>query len=321
MYCLLGAVALPALGVIASGASPAQDYPSRMIKLVVPLAAGGPADVMARLAAPALSARLGQTVVVENRAGGGGMIGTREVARAAPDGYTLLFAGANHTLGPALSRNLSYDPVKDFTPIATVGSGSFVLVVAPSVPARSVQELVDYAKANPGKLNWGFGQGTGPHLFGEMFLAATGIDVAKISYKGGPQVIPDMLGGRVHMTFNVTPAVLPFVRQGKLRAIAVTSSARSPDLPNVATIAEAGLPGLTAAFRTALLGPAGMPPGIVNRLNSEINASLATSEMKANLAKLGYEAQAESPQELASQLAEEIETWKKAASAAGIVPQ
>jgi tripartite-type tricarboxylate transporter receptor subunit TctC len=184
-----------------------------------------------------------------------------------------------------------------------------------------VQELIDQAKADPGKLNWGFGQGTGPYLFGETFLAATGIDVTRISYKGGPQVIPDMLGGRVHMSFNVTSFVLPFVRQGTLRAIAVTSAARSPDLPDVPTMAEAGLPGLTAAFRTALLGPAGMPPAIVNRLNSEINASLATSEMKANLAKLGYEPQPGSPQESASQLAEEIAAWKKAASTAGIVPQ
>ena len=321
---ILGAVAslgVAALGVIASGASSNQTYPSRLIKLVVPLAAGGPADVMARLIAPALSARLGQTVIVENRAGGGGMIGTREVAHAAPDGYTLLFAGANHTLGPALSRNLGYDPIKDFTPIATVGSGSFVLILTPSVPARSVQELVDYAKANPGRLNWGFGQGTGPHLFGEMFLAATGIDVAKISYKAGPQVIPDMLGERVHMNFNVTSFVLPLVRDGKLRAIAVTSEVRSPDLLDVPTMAEAGLPRLTRGFWTALLGPAGTPPGIVTRLNAEINASLATSEMKASLATLGYEPKPGSPQELAALLAEEIETWKKTAKAAGIMPQ
>jgi tripartite-type tricarboxylate transporter receptor subunit TctC len=321
---LFGAIAgsgLAALGVIASGACYGQIYPSHLIKLIVPMAAGGPPDVMARLTAPALSARLGQSVIVENRAGGGGTIGTRDVARAAPDGYTLLFAGANHTLGPALSQNLGYEPIRDFTPIATVGFGSFVLVVAPSVPARSVGELVDYAKANPGTLNWGFGQATGPHLFGEMFLAATGINVARISYKAGPQAIPDILGGRVHMNFNVTSFVLPFIRDGKLRALAVTSEARSPDLPDVPTMTEAGLPRLTRGFWTALLGPAGMAPSVVSRLNSEINATLTTAGMKASLEKLGYEPKPGSPQDLAALLAEEIEAWGEAAKAAGITPQ
>jgi tripartite-type tricarboxylate transporter receptor subunit TctC len=184
-----------------------------------------------------------------------------------------------------------------------------------------VQELVEYAKANPGKLNWGFGQGTGPHLFGEMFLAATGINVARISYKAGPQAVPDTMAGRVHMIFNVTSFVIPQIRDGTLRAIAVTSEVRTPDLPDVPTMAEAGLPRLTRGFWTALLGPAGTPPSIVNTLNAEINASLATSEMKASLAKLGYEPKSGSPQELAALLAEEIATWKDAAKAAGITPQ
>ena len=170
---------------------------------------------MARLTAPALSARLGQTVIVENRAGGGGTIGTKQVASAAPDGYTLLFSGSNFTLGPALIKNLGYDSVKDFAPIATVGSGSWILVVSPSVPARSVKELVDYAKANPGKLNWGFSVNTGPTLVGEMFVAATGIDVARISYKGGPQAIGDLLGGHVNMNFSVTAARPPSHPRGK----------------------------------------------------------------------------------------------------------
>jgi tripartite-type tricarboxylate transporter receptor subunit TctC len=170
-------------------------------------------------------------------------------------------------------------------------------------------------------LNWGFGQATGPHLFGELFLAATGIDVARISYKGGPQAIPDTVAGRVHMNFNVTSFVLPLIRDGKLRAIAVTSEARSPDLPDVPTMAQAGLPRLTRGFWTALLGPAGTPPSIVSRLNAEINASLATAEMKASLAKLGYEPKPGSPQELAVLLAEEVATWKEAAKTAGITPQ
>lgn len=314
------AAAAAASGFFA-GASSAQTYPSKPIKFVVPLAAGGPPDVMARLMAPALSARLGQTIIVENRAGGGGTIATKQVASAVPDGYTLLFSGSNFTLGPALIKNLGYDSIKDFAPIATVGSGSWILVVAPSVPARSVKELVDYAKANPGKLNWGFSVNTGPTLVGEMFVAATGIDVARISYKGGPQAISDLLGGHVNMNFSVTAAVLPLIREGKLRALAVTSEARSPDLPDVPTIAEVGLPRLTRGFWTALLGPAGTPVGIVNRLNAEINANLSTPEMRSSLSKFGYEPKAGSPQDFAALLSEEIEAWKMAAKLAGIVPQ
>ena len=306
---------------IFAGASSAQTYPSKPIKFVVPLAAGGPPDVMARLTAPALSARLGQTVIVENRAGGGGTIGTKQVASAAPDGYTLLFSGSNFTLGPALIKNLGYDSVRDFAPIATVGSGSWILVVAPSVPARSVRNWSIYAKANPGKLNWGFSVNTGPTLVGEMFVAATGIDVARISYKGGPQAIGDLLGGHVNMNFNVTASVLPLIREGKLRALAVTSEARSADLPEVPTMIESGLPRLTRGFWTALLGPAGTPATIVKRLNAEINASLTTPEMKASLAKFGYEPKAGSPQDFAALLSEEIEAWKTAAMLAGIAPQ
>jgi tripartite-type tricarboxylate transporter receptor subunit TctC len=307
--------------LIVAGVSSAQTYPSKLIKFIVPLAAGGPPDVMARLTAPALSARLGQTIIVENRAGGGGTIGTKQVATATPDGHTLLFASSNFTLGPALIKNLGYDSVKDFTPIATVGSGSWILVVAPSVPARSVKELIDYAKANPGKLNWGFSVNTGPTLVGEMFVAATGIDVGRISYKGGPQAIGDLLGGHVHMNFSVTALVLPLIREGKLRALAVTSEARSVDLPDVPTMAEAGLSRLTRGFWTALMGPAGTPVDIVNRLNAEINACLGTPEMKASLAKLGYEPKAGSPQDFAALLTEEIEAWKEAARVAGIVAQ
>lgn len=307
--------------LIAAGAASAQTYPDKPIKLIVPLVAGGPPDVMARLTAPALSARLGQPVIVENRPGGGGTIGAKQVATSAPDGYTLLFAGSNFALGPALIKNLGYDSIRDFVPIATVGSGSWILVVAPSVPARSVKELVDYAKTNPGKLNWGFSINTGPTLVGEMFVAATGIEVARISYKGGPQAVTDLLGGHVHMNFSVTAFTLPLIREGKLRALAVTSQARSPDLPDVPTMAEAGLPRLTRGFWTALLAPAATPAAIVNRLNAEVSASLATPEMRAGMAKLGYEPKPGSPQDLAALLAEEIATWKAAATAAGIVPQ
>jgi tripartite-type tricarboxylate transporter receptor subunit TctC len=316
----LSGVAIAALTFMAA-ASAAHDYPSKPVKFIVPLAAAGPPDVMARLSAPALSARIGQPVIVENRPGGGGTIGTREVARAAPDGYTLLFAGANHTLGPALIKNLGYDPIADFAPIATFGSGSFILVVSPSLPVRSVQDLVDYAKANPGKINWGFGVGAGPVLLGEMFVSATGINVTRVTYKGGAQAIGDMLGGHIHMSFGTTATALPLIQDGKLRPLVVTSATRSLDLPDVPTMTEIGLPGLTRGFWTGLLGPARTPAVIVNRLHAEINASLATAEMQASLAKVGFEPKVGSPNDFAAQLAEEIETWKAAARVAGIEPQ
>jgi tripartite-type tricarboxylate transporter receptor subunit TctC len=322
----LSALVMPAAitaGAILIGAGPllAQTYPNRAIKLVLPLAAGSPIDAMARLTASALSERLGQPIIVENRAGGGGTIATKAVALAAPDGYTLLFIGLNHVFAPALSKHLDYDPVKDFAPVATVGSGSYTLVVAPSVPARSVAELKTYARSNPGKLNWGFGMATGPHLFGEMFVAATGMDVARISYKSGPQAIPDVLGGRIDMNFGVTTNFIPLIREGKLRALAVSSQTRDRELPGVLTMNESGLPHLTRGFWSGVLAPAGTDASIVNRLNMEINAILATPEMILSLTKLGLEPKITSPQTFAVLLSEEIEIWTATAKAAGIEAQ
>jgi tripartite-type tricarboxylate transporter receptor subunit TctC len=324
--CILGAIFLPTVAafganLISAGASWPQTYPSKVIKLVVPLTPGSPIDVLARLTEPQLSSRVGQTIVVENRPGGGGTIASKAVATAAPDGYTVLFTGAIHTLAPVLFKSLDYDPVKDFTPIATVGLGSWVLVVAPSVPAKSVQELVTYAKAHPGKLNWGYGINTGPHFLGEMFKIATGIQVANISYRGGAQVLPDMLGGRIHMNFATTATLLPLIRDGKLRALAVTSEARSPDLPDVPTMIESGLPRLPRGFWGGLLAPAGTPVGIVNRLNAAINAGVTSPEMTTSLAKLGFEPKTGSPQDFAALIVDEVEAWTAAAKSAGIQPE
>jgi tripartite-type tricarboxylate transporter receptor subunit TctC len=322
----LGALALPAiaatgLSLMAPGAASAQTYPTKLVKVIVPVPSGSVVDVMARLMAPALSARLGQTVIVENRSGGGGTIGTKSVAASAPDGHSLLFTAGVHTLGPALSKSAGYDPVKDFVPIGTVATFPWVLVVAPSVPARSVRELVDYAKANPGTLNWGFGQASGPHLFGELFKAETGIPVAGVPYKSGTQAIPDMLGGIVHMNFGTASNLLPLIQEGRLRALAITSAARSPDLPEVPTMIESGLPRLTRGAWTGLLAPARTPSAIVERLSAEIGASLAMPEMKASMMKLGVEPKFGSPQDFAALLADEIEAWGAAAKSAGIVSQ
>jgi len=316
----LAGVAIVTLNVMAAK-SVADDYPSKLIKLVVPLVAGGPPDAMARLCAPALSTRLGQPVIVENRPGGGATIGTREVARATPDGYTLLFAGLTHTLTPALFKNPGYDPVTDFAPIGTFGAGAWTLVVSPSLPVRSVQDLVDYAKANPGKVSWGFGAGTGPNLMGEMFVSATGINVTRVPYKGEPQAVSDLLGGHIHMVFGAANIVMPLIRDGKLRSLVVTSATRSLNLPDVPTMTEVGLPRLTRGFWTGLLGPAGTPAAIVSRLNAEINASLAIADLRASLANIGFEAKVGSPKDFAIQIAEEVATWKAAARAAGIEPR
>lgn len=315
------AAAAAGVSLLLAGTSYAQTYPSKVIKLLLPLSAGSPIDVIARIVAPALSSRLQQTVIVENRPGGGTTIGIRAVATAVPDGYTLLFAAATLTLGPALIRNPGFDPIKDFAPVAMVGSGSWVLVVAPSVPAKSVQELVAYAKANPAKLNWGFGRNAGPHLLGELFVLATGISVNKVPYRSGADAIPDMLGGRVQMNFGTIENLATLVQEGKLRALVVTGETRSPNLPDVPTMIEAGFPRLTRGFWAGLLAPAGTPADIVSRLNTEINASLATSDMRTALTKVGVEPRGGSPQDFASLIADEVQAWKTAATAAGIVPE
>jgi tripartite-type tricarboxylate transporter receptor subunit TctC len=309
-----------ALMLSAVCASAAQPYPSKPIKFILPLGAESPIATVARLAAQALSARVGQPVIVENRPGGGGTIGTREVARAVPDGYTLLFNSNNHVFGPLMSKAAGYNAVNDFAPIATFATGAWILVVAPSVPAKSVKELISHANASPGKLNWGFGQATGPHLFGELLLAETGMDVARISYKAGPQAIPDMLGGRVQMNIGAIPALLPLLQEGKLRALAISSTMRSPHLPDVPTMAELGFPRLTRGAWSGLLAPARTSPDIIGRLNTEINASLASPELIAILAKLGFEPKIEPPQGFAAFLREEIEAWGSAVRAAGIQP-
>jgi len=319
----IGPLALAAAGVslLLASSSSAQTYPSKVIKVLLPLSAGSPIDVIARIVAPALSSRLQQPVIVENRPGGGTTIGIKAAATAAPDGYTLLFAAATLTLGPALMKNPGFDPIKDFAPIAMVGSGSWALVVPPSVPAKTVPELIAYAKTNPGKLNWGFGRNAGPHLLGELFVLATGINVNRVAYRSGADAIPDMLGGRIQMNFGTIENLAPLVREGKLRALVVTGETRSPSLPDVPTMIEMGFPKLTRGFWAGLLAPAGTPADIVSRLNAEVNASLATSDIRDALIKVGVEPRGGSPQGFASLIADEVEAWKTAAKAAGIVPE
>jgi tripartite-type tricarboxylate transporter receptor subunit TctC len=304
--------------LIAGSAAMAQTYPNRLIKVICSSSSGSPIDVTARLVTNDLSNRLGRPIIVENRPGGGGTIGVGEFAKAAPDGHTLLGGAIGDVFASIVAGR---DPAKDFVPVAKVARISWVLVVRPALPANSLGQLIDHAKVNPGKLNWGFGQGTAPHMFGEMFKAATGIDVANIPYEGGFQAVPDLLGGRIDINFGTLSNLLPLIRERKARAIAVTSEAQSPDLPDVTTMAQSGFPQLTRGDWVGFWAPAGTSPDIVNRLNHEINAGLATPETKAAMNKLGFEPTIGSPQEFATFIRDEIEAWTPAAKAADILPK
>jgi tripartite-type tricarboxylate transporter receptor subunit TctC len=308
-----------ALGALGAAA---QSYPSRPIKLILPYTAGSPNDVLARLVAPHLSLRLGQNVVVENRPGGGTSIGAKAVMGADADGYTLLFSNSpTHLIAPHVNRSVTYEPLKDFVPIATVGTSSNVMVISPSVPATSVQEFIAYAKANPGKLNFGFGQGTQPHLVGEMFKMAAGVDIASVPYKGGAQAITDLLGGRIHMNIGTVSTLLPLIRDGRLRAMVFTGTTRSPDLPDVPTMIEAGLPGVTSVSYYGLFGAAGTPAAVIDKLNSDVNESLKSEELKASMRKLGFEPKGGSAQDYAALLAAESQKWVSVVKATGFSSQ
>ena len=238
---VLAAVAIIAMDLNAAEAV-AQSYPTRPIKMILPFPPGGPIDTMGRLVAQQMSASLGQNVYIENRAGGGSSIGMRAAATADPDGYTLLFASSGPlAITPALYKNLDYDPNKNFAPVATVSSGPMVLVVPPTLPVKSVQELVAYAKANPGKLNYGATIGTPPHLAWGLFTMLTGTDIVYVPYKGAAAAFTDLVAGQIQMNFDATGSLLPLIREGKLKALAVSSTSRNPDLPDVPTMVESGI--------------------------------------------------------------------------------
>jgi tripartite-type tricarboxylate transporter receptor subunit TctC len=315
-------ILLAAAGLTVGMAAPAlaQAYPNKLIKLILPYTPGSPNDVIARLVAPALSQRLGQNIVIENRPGGGGSIGTKAVAAAEPDGYTLLFASSISHIISALYASGGYDPLKDFVPVSPLAGNSWVMVVPPSVPANNLKEFIAHAKANPGKLNFGFGQGTAPHLVGEWVKAAAGIDLASIPYKGGAQAITDMLGGRIHMNLGTTATLVPLIRDKKIKALVVLSRERNPALPDVPTTAESGYPDLAAGNVMGILAPAGTPAAIVELLNRQIDTMLNTAEMKAGIAKLGFESQFGTSQQYAEFLAGEARKWLPVAARAGIKP-
>jgi tripartite-type tricarboxylate transporter receptor subunit TctC len=313
---LLAAVAI--VGLTAADAA-AQPYPNRPIKLIVPFPAGGPPDTLARLVGNDISARLGQTVVIDNRPGGGATIGTRVVANAEPDGYTLLFGSTTSlSIGPALFKNLDYDPIRSFTPVAAVSLGSMVVTVTAGVPAKTVPELVAYAKANPGKLYNGSGVASPPHIAWGLFVLTTGTDITFVPYRGMAQAMTDLVSGQIHMMIDGIGSLLPHIRDGKARALAVTGTTRSPDLPDVPTMIESGYPDYVLSFWTGIMAPAGTPPDLVAKVNAAINQGLKSPEMKQSLAKFNVEPNIASPQEFGTFLAAEARKWADVVKATNI---
>ncbi len=297
---------------LASGAA-AQGYPVRPIRLVVPFPPGGGNDTVARSVGFKLAAALGQQVVIDNRAGAGGIIGAEIVAKAAPDGYTLFLGGvASHGINPNLHAKLGYDPVKDFTPVSLIASAPLILVVHPSVPAKSVQELIQLAKAKPGALSFASnGTGGSSHLAAEMFKMMTSTDMLHVPYKGLSPALTDLLSGQVQLMFSSTVAILPQVRAGKLRPLAMTGARRSPAMPEVPTIAESGVTGYETASWYGVLAPAGTPRAIVDRLNLEIVKITRSPDVRERLAAEGADPVGNSPEEFAAHIKRELARWSK----------
>jgi len=298
----------------------AQQYPDRPIKLIVPLVAGSPIVSVGRVVTTPLSARLGQQIVIDARPGGGTTIGLKAAASAPPDGYTLFMYGQNITYVHDLYPDLGVDPLKAFVPIANLMEFSHVLVIGSQVPAKTLKEFVAYAKANPGKLNFGAGLGTQPYIVGVYFIQVAGIDMAAIPYRGGEQVRVDILGGRVHMNTGPVASLMPLIQEGKLRPLAYTGAKRHPRLPDVPTMIESGYPqvGWHPDVWQAIFAPAGTPDAVIERLNSEINQVLVLPEVKAAYERLGTEVTLMSVHETAAFLAREIKKWPPIIKATGV---
>lgn len=297
----------------------AQDWPSRPVRILVPLGAGGFADVPARLLAPALAKEIGGTFFVENKPGAGSTIGANEIAKSAPDGYNLLFSATPHVISAHVyKKRLQYDALKDFTPIARVAAGPYVLAVNPSLGAKSVKELIALAKKQPGKIDFASsGNGSAQHLVGAMFATMAGIELTHVPYKGSGQAMQDVLGGRVKVTFAGVPNVLNHVHNGRLLALGVTGSERWPELPDVPTIAEAGVPGYDATLWLALFGPAGMPEAIVNRLAEAVDKALHDEDTVHKLRGAGIAPAYMGPKQFGPFVHAEYEKWGKVVEQTG----
>jgi tripartite-type tricarboxylate transporter receptor subunit TctC len=309
-----------ALGLAAADPAAAQPYPNRPIKLIVPFAAGGPADTLARLVAQRLSTSLGQSVVIDNRPGAGGTIGAKAAAGAEPDGYTLMYGNTSTVaIAPAVYANLGYDPLKAFAPIALVSITTNLLVASPALPVRSVVELIGHAKANPGKVNFASpGHGTPPHMVGEMFKLRAAIDIVHVPYKGTAAALTDIMAGQVEIAFENPSVTVPLVQAGKLKGLAVTGEARNPQAPDLPTMIESGLPDFVSTSFTGLFAPAGTAAEIVRRLNAETVAALKSAELADALDKLGVGTRPGSAQDFARFIAGENHKWATVAKSANV---
>jgi tripartite-type tricarboxylate transporter receptor subunit TctC len=297
----------------------AQNFPDRPVKVIVAYPAGGPTDTVARLLTQGMTAELGQGMIVENVAGAGGRIGTRDVARAAPDGYTLLLGGTNdNAIAPVLYKSLDYDPAKDFVPVSAVATDSNAIVVHPSVPVHTIAELASYTKANPGKLTSGATQGIAPHLMLEFIRVRTGADMVYVPYKGAAPAIADVLGNHIQVNASAKSVLLPLIKDGRLRALAVSSAERWPELPDVPTLRESGLDGFPTAVWFALMAPAGTPPAIVTKLNEAVNLHILSEPIREGIRRIGLEPHVLAPEVLAKVIADETQLWQGVARETGV---
>src|SRR5215470_905551 len=297
---------------ISPAQSPPSNYPDRPVKIIVPFAAGGPTDVVARLIATKLSERLGKQFYVENITGAGGNTGMGQAARSMPDGYTILFVSSSYVVNPNLYPKIPYDPYRDFLPVTVAGDAPNILLVHPSVPAKTVAELIDYIKANPGKVSYASaGTGTTPHLSGELFRLSLKLDIVHVPFNGAAPAIQSLAGGHTPMAFTSLPPAIPLIQDGKIRPLAVSAEKRVAALPDVPTLAEAGLADQEADTLQAVLVPAGTPRPIVDFLHREIKAIVALPDIRERFAVLGLEPVTNTPEEFAAQIRREIAKWGK----------
>lgn len=320
---MLQALRVLGLAAVLAGAGAAafaqQAWPNRPVRLVVPFAPGGFTDVVARILGQKLTVALGQQFIVENKPGAGSSIGSDLVAKAPPDGYTLLMVSSTHVISPWIYKSLPYDPLKSFTVIGKLVDSPYVLLVHPKVPAKNVQEFIAAAKANPGTLHYASsGNGSAQHLMGGLFVAQTGAPLKHVPYRGSSGAATDLVAGVVESSFAGVPNALAQVPQGRLRALAVTTSRRAPQLPDVPTMQEAGVPGYDASVWLALLAPAGTPPDIVQRLNGEIAALMQSPETRKALFDAGVEPTPSTPEEMTAYMAQELVRWGKVVKDANI---
>ena len=314
------ALSASGLGLLHAGSAAAQgSWPSKPITIIVPFSAGGTTDILARVVGQSLGTELGQTVIIDNRPGAGGNIGAAAVARAAPDGYTLLMGTVGtHAINEALYKKMPFEPQKDFAPLTRVALVPNVLVVPVALPYKTVSEIIAAAKSQPGKMTYASsGTGTSIHLSGELFKSMTGTDIIHIPYKGSAPAMTDLLGGQVMMMFDNLPSAIQHIRSGKLRAIAVTSGKRAPELPDVPTIAESGVKGFEATSWFGMFAPAGTPPEVVAKLNTAIVKLLGSPEVKKRLSEQGAEPHPEKPEQFAAFIRSEATKWGKVVKESG----